>query len=185
MLELRIDSIVDGSHTREQERTMLLGKRRQLFVDRRVQGGIIVRCLLYWGTCLATAFVMLFFWSLLTGPARLSWMTVDQLWFQYGPAFVASILLLPLVVWDLLKVSNRFAGPVLRLRRELKKLARGEHVNPLFFRRQDHWRDMADDFNRVLARLKELEAKVARDERISMVELAQEHELVGTGQSGR
>jgi hypothetical protein len=160
---------------------MFFGKRRQLFVDRTVQGGIVLRCLLYWATCLATTFVMLFFWSLLTGPARLSWMTVDQLWFQYGPAFVASILLLPLVVWDLLKVSNRFAGPVLRLRRELKKLARGEHVNPLFFRRQDHWRDMADDFNRVLSRLKELEAKEARQDRKSMLEMAEAHELSVVG----
>jgi hypothetical protein len=158
---------------------MFFGKRRQLFVDRAVQGGLILRCLLYWITCLATTFVMLFFWSLLTGPARLSWMTVDQLWFQYGPAFVASALLLPLVVWDLLKMSNRFAGPVLRLRRELKKLARGEHANPVFFRRQDCWRDLADDFNRVLMRVKELEAKEARDERKAMQELAQDHELVG------
>lgn len=156
---------------------MFLGKRRQLFVDRTVQGGMILRCLLYWLTCLATTFVLLFFWSLLTGPARLGWMTIDQLWFQYGPAFVASMLLFPLILWDLLKMSNRFTGPMLRVRRELKRLARGEHVNPLFFRRGDCWRDMADDFNRVLSRVKELEARVAREEKKPVRELLQEHEL--------
>ena len=156
---------------------MFLGKRRQYFVDPKVQGAIVARCLMYWATCLLTTFVMLFFWSLLTGPARLSWMTVDQLWFTYGPAFIASILLLPLIVWDLLKMTNRFAGPVLRLKRELKKLAAGEHVNPLFFRQDDYWRDMADDFNRLVVRLKELEAKEVPETRKSFLEIAQQDEL--------
>lgn len=160
---------------------MFPGKRRQLFVDRKVQGGLVLRCLMYWATCLLTTFVILFFWSLLTGPARLSWMTVDQIWFNYGPAFIASILILPLIAWDLLKMTNRFAGPVLRLRRELKKLAKGEHVNPLFFRDGDYWRDMADDFNRIVVRLKELEAKEARDHRASALDLVGENELVAAG----
>lgn len=156
---------------------MFFGKRRQYFVDPKVQGAIVVRCLMYWGTCLFSTFVILFFWSLLTGPARFSWMTVDQLWFSYGPAFIASVLLLPLVLWDILKMTNRFAGPVLRLRRELKKLANGENVCPLFFRQGDYWRDVADDFNRVVLRLKELEAKESRDNRMSMLDVAQAHEL--------
>lgn len=160
---------------------MFPGKRRQLFVDRKVQGAIVLRCLLYWATCLFTTFIILFFWSLLTGPARISWMTVDQIWFSYGPAFIASILILPLIVWDLLRMSNRFAGPVLRLRRELKKLAKGEHVNPLFFRNGDYWRDMADDFNRIVVRLKELEAREARDSRQAVLEMAKAHELVAAG----
>ena len=157
---------------------MFFGKRRQYFVDPKVQGAIVVRCLMYWGACLLTTFVMLFFWSLLTGPARLSWMTIDQLWFSYGPAFIASLLLLPLVLWDILKMTNRFAGPVLRLRRELKKLANGEHVNPLFFRDGDYWRDVAADFNRLVVRVKELEAKEARENRDSLRDVANEHELV-------
>jgi hypothetical protein len=156
---------------------MFLGKRRHYFVDPKVQGGIIFRCLMYWATCLFTTFVILFFWSLLTGPARLSWMTIDQIWFSYGPAFCASLLMLPLILWDILKMTNRFAGPILRLRRELKKLAVGEHVNPLFFRQGDYWTDVANDFNRVLLRLKELEAKEARDSHKTLFDVPGEQEL--------
>ena len=158
---------------------MFFGKRRQYFVDPKVQGGIIARCLLYWGTCLVTTFVILFFWSLMTGPARISFMTVDYLWFHYGPAFVASLLLLPLILWDILKMTNRFAGPILRLRRELKKLAKGEQVSPLFFRQGDYWRDVADDFNRVAVRLKELEAKESLKGRPLTAELAEEYATAG------
>jgi hypothetical protein len=156
---------------------MIFGKRRQYFVDPKVQGAIIARCLAYWVTCLVTTFVILFFWSLMTGPARISLMTVDYLWFHYGPAFVASFLLLPLILWDILKMTNRFAGPILRLRRELKKLSRGEQVSPLFFRHGDYWRDVADDFNRIAVRLKELEAKEAFQNRKSVTELANEYEV--------
>ena len=156
---------------------MFFGKRRQYFVDPKVQGAIVVRCLMYWGACLLTTFVMLFFWSLLNGPARFSWMTIDQLWFNYGPAFIASLLMLPLVLWDILKMTNRFAGPVLRLRRELKKLGNGEHVNPLFFREGDYWRDVAADFNRLVVRVKELEAKETRGDRDSLLDVPREREL--------
>src|SRR5262245_4394323 len=109
---------------------MFQRKRRQYFVDSKVQGAIVARCLLYWVACLFSTFIMLFFWSLLTGPARLSLMTVDYLWFNYGPAFVASLLLLPLILFDIVRMTNRFAGPALRLRRELQRLASGEHVHP-------------------------------------------------------
>jgi hypothetical protein len=133
--------------------------RRQMFVDRPVQGTLVLRVLVYGATCLLSVFVMLFGWSLLTGPARISWTTVDYLWFHYGPAFVAATLILPLVMWDAVRVSNRFAGPILRLRRELKRLADGEEVHPIYFREGDFWRDVANDYNRIALRLKELEAK--------------------------
>ncbi len=155
---------------------MFFGKRRQYFVDPKVQGAIVVRCLVYWITCLFSTFVMLFFWSLLTGPARLSWMTIDQIWYSYGPAFIASMLLLPLVLGDILRMTNRFAGPVLRLHRELKKLANGENVNPLFFREGDCWKYVADDFNRVVMRLKEAEGKELVDGRNAVLVTAQAHE---------
>ena len=42
-----------------------------------------------------------------------------------------ALALLPLVVVDVLRLSNRFVGPLLRLRRSLRQLARGEYVEPI------------------------------------------------------
>ncbi len=42
---------------------------------------------------------------------------------------------------------------MLRLRRSLRALGRGEHVEPLEFRGADFWQEFAEDFNSVLRRV--------------------------------
>jgi hypothetical protein len=127
--------------------------RKQLFVDPKVQGALVARVALYWIVCLATITLMLLCWRIVTGPARLFYTHFDDMWFSYGPALVASFLLLPLVIVDIIRVSNRFAGPMLRLRRSMRQLARGEYVEPLEFRGADFWHEFAEEFNAVRARL--------------------------------
>jgi hypothetical protein len=139
-------------------------KRSQLLADLPVQGSIIAWMVFYWGASLLMLFGLLFFWTLLTGPARMSWMTVDHVWFKYGAVFVAAALLLPLIVWDMLKLTNRFAGPVRRLRNYLHQLAEGKPVPPLHFRKGDYWHDLANDFNRVVERIEQLEKALREKE---------------------
>ncbi len=92
---------------------------------------------------------MLLCWDIITGPARLFYMHFDDMWFFYGPAAIASFLLLPLVIVDIIRISNRFVGPLLWLRRSMRALARGEYVEPIEFRGNDFWYDFADEFNAV------------------------------------
>jgi hypothetical protein len=127
--------------------------RRQLFVDARIQGPLVVRVVLYWVICLITIALMLLCWRILTGPKRLFLQHLDEMWFYCGPAALASFLLLPLVLVDLVRSSNRFVGPFLRLRWAMRGLARGEPVEPIEFRRGDFWREFADEFNAVAARV--------------------------------
>ena len=61
-----------------------------------------------------------------------------------GPVVIVSLLLLPLVIFDMIRFSNRFVGPLLRLRRSMRQLARGQRVEPLKFRSNDLWQDLAD-----------------------------------------
>jgi hypothetical protein len=127
--------------------------RKRLFVDPRVQGALVMRVIVYWLLCLITITLMLLCWRILTGPARMFYTHFDDMWFFYGPAAIASLLLLPLVVMDVLRLSNRFAGPMLRLRRAMRDLARGQPVEPIEFRGGDFWQDFAQDFNAVAARV--------------------------------
>ena len=126
--------------------------RKRFFVDYRVQGALVVRVVLYWLTCLLTVMLLLFGWRMATGPIRPLNSQLRELWTLFKPVAVASLLLLPVVIFDLLRVSNRFAGPMFRLRKSLRELAQGKPVAAVQFRQGDFWQELADDFNTVAAK---------------------------------
>jgi hypothetical protein len=138
--------------------------RKHFFVDPKVQGALVARVVLYWFTCLLTITLMLLCWRIVTGPARPFYMHFDDMWFFYGPAAIASLVLLPLVVIDIIRLSNRFAGPLLRLRRSMRALARGENVQPLEFRSSDFWREFATEFNAISAQMNRLSSEAVPHE---------------------
>jgi hypothetical protein len=140
-----------------QPSTQVRQLRKKLFVDPKVQGALVVRAVLYWVVCLVTLTLMLLCWRILTGAARPFYTHFDDMWFNFGPALVASFVLLPLVIIDIVQLSNRFAGPLVRLRRSMRALARGEEVSPIKFREGDFWQDFADEFNALRDRVLELE----------------------------
>ena len=45
--------------------------RKQLFVDPKVQGALVLRAVMYWVVCLIAITLMLLCWRILTGPARM------------------------------------------------------------------------------------------------------------------
>ena len=125
--------------------------RKRFFIDYRVQGALIVRVVLYWLMCLLTMMFLLLGWGMIAGPVRPLSAHLTELWGVYGPAAVASLLLLPVVIFDLVRLSNRFAGPMFRLRRSMHDLAQGRPVPALRFRQGDFWQEFADDFNTIAA----------------------------------
>jgi hypothetical protein len=131
--------------------------RKQLFVDPKVQGALVIRAVGYWFFCLLTMALALVLWRVWTGPARLFYLQFGEMWHWYGPAAIASLFVVPLVVIDIVRTSNRFAGPLYRLRREMRKLAAGEPVRAVKFRDGDFWMEFADEFNAVAKRLDLLE----------------------------
>lgn len=71
---------------------------------------------------------------------------VSDMWFP----MVMSLLTLPIVFWDSIRFSQRFAGPVKRIGNELRRLADGETVSPVRLRGNDFCHDLADDFNHMM-----------------------------------
>lgn len=139
-----------------------MSQRKRLFVDPHVQGALILRVVGYWFYCLLTMATALLVLRVFYGPARLfDWKMVD-FWHWYGPAAVASLLLLTLVVIDTIRMSNRFVGPLHRLRCEMRHLAAGEAAQPVRFRDGDYWQEFADEFNAVVQRIELLEAQASQ-----------------------
>jgi hypothetical protein len=127
-------------------------RRSYFFVDREVQGALMLRTAVYWLFCLISISLMLICWAAYSGPPRRFIDLVTELYFRFGPAMAASLILLPIVLTDVLRMSNRFVGPVVRLRAALRELAENRPAQPLNFRDDDFWRDMATDFNKAAAR---------------------------------
>lgn len=153
-------------------------KRRQLFIDGKVQGALVVRVMMYWFYCLLSVALMTACWAIFSDRPATSADLMRRVWIQCGPALFASVLLLPIVIVDCVRLSNKFAGPVKRLRHAMKDLADGRHVRPQNFRDGDFWFDFAEDFNRVLARIQAAES--AHCDNATDHATTEEEELVAT-----
>lgn len=133
--------------------------RRKFLVDRRVQGALAWRVVIYWAISLwgifcvlaAVPIVLSVWFGFENGP------TLGELlartWRGYWPSLAASLLILPGIVWDVIRLSHRFAGPMIRFRRAMRDLADGKPVAPLKFRDGDFWSDLASDFNDLAERV--------------------------------
>jgi signal transduction histidine kinase len=93
------------------------------------------------------------------GPAEsfFDYFAVGDFFSKYGLVVLASVVLVPVIMFDVLVTSNRFAGPLYRVRRAMRELAAGERVGAIQFREKDFLQDLADEFNAVAQRVEELE----------------------------
>jgi len=159
-------------------KTKRKNSRKKVFVDREVQGALMGRIVRQWMLFFVALFIAMPVWHLALSEEPFTSATQA---FQDGfkhtiPVFVLLLALIPPFVFDTMKLSNRFAGPMCRLRQIMRDVADGEEVNELKFRDGDFWGDVAGDFNRMVERLRE-DAKPAGGENEA------ELELVGAGRS--
>lgn len=135
---------------------MRMTTRKRLFIDRQVQGALLFRTVVYWFFLLvATSLIMLGVYAI-REPGGTFFEYCRLVLARHGILAIATLLLLPLVIYDVLVTTNRFAGPVYRMRRAMRSLAADEPIGPLQFREGDYWRGLADEFNAVAARMAEL-----------------------------
>lgn len=131
-------------------------RRRRYFVDSQVQGALLRQAIYYWLWSSATFALIIFvyrvFPALLSGTGRES----GRIWHHFAPYMVASAALFPIVIFSAIRFSNRFVGPMVRVRRTLKQLARGESTPMRGFRENDFWSDTADDINQIAALLRQV-----------------------------
>jgi signal transduction histidine kinase len=135
-------------------------QRKKYFVDRSVQGSILLHIVAHWAMFLVVAGVFLFFIELLVGDPRDAG---KNLLARHGPTLLAVLVLAPILIRDLCRLTNRFAGPMVRLRRAMHDLAEGREVSPIHFRDRDFWEDLAIDFNRVAERVQSTKAVKEND----------------------
>jgi hypothetical protein len=136
-------------------------KRKTHFVDRSLQGAILVHLVMQYALFLLAAGTILYFVELLASAPRDAGKNMVS---RYGPTVLAVLVLAPIFLRDLCKLTNRFAGPMVRLRRAMRELAEGREVPPIHFREHDFWKDLAVDFNRVIERVHAAERPMKDDD---------------------
>jgi len=132
--------------------------RGKLFIDSKVQGALARRIVIHWFLFfLASSMTLLGLQYFLGEPGMSLGEHISALWGQYALFVILMVAMLPSFLYDTIKMSNRFAGPIVRLRRGMKELADGDKVEEITFRNGDFWIELSGDFNRVAKRVNELQ----------------------------
>jgi hypothetical protein len=135
-----------------------------MIVDVRSQRALILRVVLYWILSIFAVAMLMILWD--AGRGKIGPLfTADsfsELLQRYGSLFVAALVVLPVLVADAWIQSNRIAGPVYRLRTCLLKIAAGEPVEKVVFRKGDYWPGLADDLNAAINYVEALRAQAQK-----------------------
>lgn len=139
------------------------GKRRtRLFVDRRLQGSIVFRILCHWMIFVAAGTLLAVLLRVLTHIMEPATVGIVDLLTALVPFLITMLALLPIYVVDTIKLTNRFAGPFVRFRSEIRRAANGETPGHVKFRAGDYWCETEADLNAVFEELTELRRAVGR-----------------------
>jgi hypothetical protein len=133
-------------------------KRKQVLIDKHVQGSIVAHLVIYWLTCIVAIEVVSLLWFVATVPDQPSFFDylLNATTLASGSrTILTALVLLPFIIRDALKLSNRFAGPVFRMQRALKQVVVDGTFDPIELRENDFWHDFASDLNAALRRLKD------------------------------
>lgn len=134
--------------------------RQQFFVNSAVQGSLLCRVAMYWVYCLVAVALSSAVWLVLFNRPASSGELLGQMLGQVVPVLFGTLLVLPIVLLDLVRYSNRFVGPLFRLTRAMDRLADGERVHNIEFRQGDFWFHIAQTFNRLNERTIRLEQQL-------------------------
>lgn len=122
-------------------------KRKLLFVDSDVQGAILKKILCYWMACLLFVTLPILLTMTTVEPNVMFYEHVGPMFKRFWPIYLTLGLLLPFVIRDALKMSNRFCGPMRRVLNELNRVNEGGDFQRVEFRGDDFWKPLADAIN--------------------------------------
>ncbi len=134
--------------------------RQQVLVDNSVQGVLVGRVILYWLCGVLYISIGTFCFQLNENPEASLAEQVSDWFHQIWPWLPTAVLVLPLAVYDVIRLSNLFAGPIFRLRRHFKMLREDIAAEPLKFRNDDYWADIAEAVNDMQAEILRLKTGV-------------------------
>jgi len=132
-----------------------MAKKRKVFlVEKQVQSALGWRIAAHWLVFLALSIFVTCSLQMLGNFERGTfWSNLEKTLLGQVGSIAVLIALLPWFIHDSLKLSNRFAGPMVRLRKSILELTSQDETAPISFRAGDFWQDIATDFNQLRMRV--------------------------------
>ncbi|MFO0923760.1 MAG: hypothetical protein U0905_14870 [Pirellulales bacterium] len=119
-------------------------RRKRWLIDFEVQYSLLRQIALHWSAFMLANAVAMFIWFRFFESPLGTWdETFTKFASSYFPMLIVSGALLPIFLLETIKLSNRFAGPIMRLKQTIAHAAAGEKVTPLHFRHGDFWTSLA------------------------------------------
>ena len=141
---------------------MSYSKRKQHYIDTHVQGALLRRICIHWFVFFfVSGFAIILLQTLLGDPAKT---LAERLQLETGEFMFMGIVMLaifPAFLLDTVRFSNRFVGPIARIRRYMRQLKDGETTH-CAFRDHDFWSELANEFNAVADLVESQKQEIAR-----------------------
>jgi hypothetical protein len=135
-------------------------QRKQVYVSRAIQGRIVSKLAIYWATYHLALWHGMFLFHYFLYRSQLMadpQMTAIPFATQYSQfltqnysMLICAAAVFPLIFWDMMKVTHRVAGPLVRFAHTLSELKQGKKVRPVTLREGDLLTEFRDDFNEYL-----------------------------------
>ena len=125
-------------------------RRRQILINKQIQYALMGRVAVYLVSCLMFIVLPITLYRSFQDPEILLTSHLLQVLADYSAVFLSSLVLIPCTMYDMLKLSHRFVGPVVRIRNEMTRMAAGEKVDAVVLRENDYWQDLASVFNEIV-----------------------------------
>lgn len=136
-------------------------QRKKVWID-RFQTKLTLRIGSYLVLFLIVLINFVFGWRLwVEGSGNLAEQFARMVW-DYLPVVICLLVLVPVMAWDAIRFTHRIVGPLVRFRRAMQEITRGEAVRPIKLRQGDYLNDLRDDFNLMLEALQRRGVPVLR-----------------------
>ena len=123
--------------------------RRRLWIATDIQGAVVRKIILYWLACILFVTLPLLINATFRDPSKYFFQHSLAVFIEYWPVYISLLCLLPLALFDSLRITNRIAGPIVRLQKQLDGILAGDAVKRMSFRDDDYWHELAVKVNKV------------------------------------
>lgn len=135
--------------------------RKVQYVGEQIQRVLATRAAFHWCFCLAVVFMSVLLSHMASQPELGIIGNCKATWLTMGAPVLLGACFLPWVIIDSLRLSNRFSGPLARIRRNLQTMQAGVPVAPIRVRERDFFQDIVQEINSLAASLDQSGSRAA------------------------
>ena len=131
---------------------MIKKMRLKKLINWTIQGPIVTRLMVHFLSYnAATVFLLLVVYGIRGSLAAVSDQPLDTtpvtFWQQASPVVICMLVMMPFMIWDLMKLTNRIAGPLFRFESLLKEFGKTGRLPVAVIREGDLLTDYQQQFN--------------------------------------